>query len=208
MIIAPDQKFNPDFQDKITGGTKLAPGVTLSKFFGGSGNPCSISSIEKYRLNENDELKQLARNLYLHAELFRSINGKTDQFKDIRLVIVEGVYRGGPQEGFGDNEKEIRGDNILKQEGRLVVYKVIDEFGKVDLERTFDVAEYWKDYMNYELLSLEYDKWDPSGVINGQIAVTMPKVTESYDVDFGMGVQTFYNGQLFSANELVEVLEN
>ena len=108
----------------------------------------------------------------------------------MRLIIVEGVYRGGPLEGFGDNQRQIGGDNILKQDGRLVVYKVIDEFGSVDLERTFDVAEYWKDYANYEKLSLEYDKWDPSGKMNGQIAVYMPEVPESFDVDFGMTVQS------------------
>lgn len=206
MIIVPDQKFNPNFEEKITGSTKLAPGVSLSKFFGGSGNPCSISTVEKYRLDQ-DALKQLSRNLYLHAELFRSINGNVDHFKDVRLIIVEGVYRGGPQEGFGDNEKLISGDNTKKQDGKLVVYKVIDEFGIVDLERTFDVAEYWKDYANYDMLSLEYDKWDPTGAINGQIAVTMPEVPESFDVSFGMAVQSMYNGHLLSANELIEVLE-
>lgn len=208
MIIAPDQKFNPNFEEDITGSTKLAPGVTLSKFFGGSGNPCSISTVEKYRGEEGkEELKKLARNLYLQAEIFRLINGNNDHFNDVRLIIVEGVYRGGPLEGFGDNQRQIGGDNILKQDGRLVVYKVIDEFGTVDLERTFDVAEYWKDYANYEKLSLEYDKWDPSGKMNGQIAVYMPAVPESFDVDFGMTVQSMYNGHLLSANELIEVLE-
>jgi hypothetical protein len=122
-------------------------------------------------------------------------------FKDVRLIVTEGVYRGGPIE-------TVAGDNLTKQEGRLVVYKVIDEEGKIDYERTFDLAVFWKDYMNYDKLSLEYDMWNPNGVLNAQIAVETPKVPESFDVSFGGKVQTNFNGSLLSADELTEVLED
>ena len=222
MIIVPDQKFNPNFVEEVDASLKLAPGVSISKFFGGSGNPCSMSTVPMYMKTTegyDENRKQLARNLYLQAEMFRAINGKTDMFKDIRLVVVEGVYRGGPAEAHTadpntfDNPdlasffKEIQGDNVLKREGRLVVYKVIDDEGNVDLERTFDVAEYWANYMYYDKISLEYDKWDPSGKMNGQIGVYMPKVPESFDVSFGMELQSLYNGHGLSANELIECLE-
>jgi len=200
MIVLPDQKFNPNFQDIILSSTKLAPGVALSKFLGTKGNPCSLTTVSKYQ-NDQTERKQLARNLYLHAELFRSVNGNTDMFKDVRLIVTEGVYRGGPIE-------TVAGDNLTKQEGRLVVYKVIDEDGKIDYERTFDLAVYWKDYMNYDKLSLEYDMWNPNGVLNAQIAVETPKVPESFDISFGGKVQTNFNGSLLSADELTEVLED
>jgi len=200
MIVLPDQKFNPNFQDIILSSTKLAPGVALSKFLGTKGNPCSLTTVSKYQNNQT-ERKQLARNLYLHAELFRSVNGNTDMFKDVRLIVTEGVYRGGPIE-------TVAGDNLTKQEGRLVVYKVIDEDGKIDYERTFDLAVYWKDYMNYDKLSLEYDMWNPNGVLNAQIAVETPKVPESFDISFGGKVQTNFNGSLLSADELTEVLED
>ena len=147
MIVLPDQKFNPNFQDIISSSTKLAPGVSLAKFLGTKGNPCSLTTVPKYQ-NDQTERKQLARNLYLHAELFRSVNGNTDMFKDVRLIVTEGVYRGGPIE-------TVAGDNLTKQEGRLVVYKVVGEDGKIDYERTFDLAVFWKDYMNYDKLSLE-----------------------------------------------------
>mgnify|MGYP000045749482 FL=1 len=200
MIVLPDQKFNPNFQDIILSSTKLAPGVSLAKFLGTKGNPCSLTTVPKYQ-NDQTERKQLARNLYLHAELFRSVNGNTDMFKDVRLIVTEGVYRGGPIE-------TVAGDNLTKQEGRLVVYKVVGEDGKIDYERTFDLAVFWKDYMNYDKLSLEYDMWNPNGVLNAQIAVETPKVPESFDVSFGGKVQTNFNGSLLSADELTEVLED
>ena len=200
MIVLPDQKFNPNFQDIIDSSTKLAPGVSLAKFLGTKGNPCSLTTVPKYQ-NDQTERKQLARNLYLHAELFRSVNGNTDMFKDVRLIVTEGVYRGGPIE-------TVAGDNLTKQEGRLVVYKVVGEDGKIDYERTFDLAVFWKDYMNYDKLSLEYDMWNPNGVLNAQIAVETPKVPESFDVSFGGKVQTNFNGSLLSADELTEVLED
>ena len=198
MIIIPDQKYNPNFAETITTATKLSPGVSLAKFFGTKGNPCSMTTVEKYRTDQTAR-KQLARNLYLHAELFRSINGNIDFFKDVRLVVVEGIYRGGPLE-------TVSGDNQKKQDGQLVVYRVVDEEGKIDYERTFDLAEYWKDYANYNKLTLEYDVWSPTGELNAQIAVEMPVVPENFDISFDMNIETLYNGQLFSKNELIEVL--
>lgn len=199
MIIVPDQNFNPNFVEKIDSGTKLAPGVSISKFLGSRGDPCSLSTIDKYK-DDQDARKQLARNLYLHAELFRSINGNVDYFKDVRLIVVEGVYRGGPIETIG-------GENKDKQDGKLVAYRVVDENGEIDYERTFDLAEYWKDYARYDKLILEYDQWDPSGKLNAQVAVLVPEVPESFEVSFGKQVETRFNGQLLSKNELLEVLE-
>jgi hypothetical protein len=200
MIIVPDQNYNPNFVDVVDSGTKLAPGVAISKFLGSKGNPCSLSTIDKYKTDQSAR-KQLARNLYLHAEHFRMINGNTDFFKDVRLIVVEGVYRGGPTE-------TVAGENELKQKGQLVVYRVVDEKGEIDYERTFDLAEYWKDYAQYDRLILEYDRWSTDGVLNAQIAIQIPEVPESFEVSFDKNVETLYNGYLFSKNELVEVLAN
>lgn len=196
MIIIPDQKYNPNFVETVSSSTKLAPGVALSKFLGTKGNATSLSALQK----SDDEKYQMLRNLYLHAELFRMINGNTDFFKDVRLIVAEGVYRGGPLETLG-------GENLKKNTGELVVYKVVDDRGDIDYERTFDLAEYWKDYANYNKLILEYDKWSPAGKLNAQIAVEMPSVPDSFDVSFSKEIETRYNGQLFSKNELIEVLE-
>lgn len=196
MIIIPDQKYNPNFltESDIKGDTKLAPGVSLSKFLGTKGNATSLNT------SNVDDKKQLLRNLYVHAEMFRMINGNVDMFKDVRLVVSEGVYRGGPFELVG-------GDNRLKQEGRLVVYKVYDEDGEIDHERTFDLAVFWKDYGRYDKLSLEYDLWDPDGKFNSQIAIYTPKVPESFDVKFSLDIETRWNGNVTARNELVEIVE-
>jgi hypothetical protein len=203
MIIVPDQKYNPALLEdsEITSFTKLSPGVSISKFLGSKGNPCSLSTIDKYQ-NDPAARKQLACNLYLHAELFRSINGNIDLFNDVRLIVAEGVYRGGPTETVG-------GENLLKQDGQMVTYKVLDENGELDYEKTFDVAEYWKDYMEYDELLLEYDNWDASGKLNAQVSVVMPKVdASSWKFGFKNGLETRYNGSLFGKNELIEVLED
>ena len=200
ITIVPDANYNPNFADTIDSGLKLSPGVSLSKFLGSKGNPCSLTTIKKYQTDQ-DARKQLARNLYLHAELFRMINSNTDMFKDVRLVVIEGVYRGGPLE-------TVAGDNIKKQDGELVVYRLIDESGQIDFERTFDLAEYWKDYGNYNKITLEYDNWNPDGSLTAQIAIEVPKVPEDFTVYFKGEVETNYNGQLFAKNELIEVLDD
>ena len=122
-------------------------------------------------------------------------------FNDVRLIVSEGIYRAGPTEFLG-------GDNIKKADGRTVVYQVIDPDGKVNHERTYEVAEYWKDYNFFEKLTLDYDTLNPDGSLTSQIVVEMPTVLgASYDVNFNMFIDTVYNGRLLSVNELIEVLE-
>ena len=38
----------------------------------------------------------------------------------------------------------------------MIHYEVIGRDGKIDLEKTFDVAEYWKDYIQYDELKLDH----------------------------------------------------
>ena len=94
--------------------------------------------------------------------------------------------------------------SIIAWEGTNGEFKLIDPD---------EVARKWgerksKPNMNYDKLSLEYDMWNPNGVLNAQIAVETPKVPESFDVSFGGKVQTNFNGSLLSADELTEVLED
>ena len=105
----------------------------------------------------------------------------------------------GPLETVG-------GDNLKKEDGRLVAYQVIDREGKIDHSATFDIAEYWKDYCFYEkMLTLDYDIYNPDGSLTSQIVVEMPEVTESFDLNFGLGISTIYNGKQLSGGELIEV---
>ena len=195
MIILPDPLYNPNFLDgdNISSRTKLAPGVTIAKYLGAYGDKTPFSHV-----GDANKRKQIARNLYLHAEMYRTINGNTDLFNNVRLIVSEGIYKGGPLETVG-------GDNLKKEDGRVVVYQVIDRKGKIDHSATFDVAEYWKDYTFYDKICLDYDIYNPDGSLTSQIVVEMPEVPETFDINFKFDVATNYNGKLLSNGELVEV---
>ena len=102
-----------------------------------------------------DTRRQIARNLSLHAEALRAINGQTELFNDVTINVVEGLYNA---EGG-----EITSGDVAKQKklGQLIHYEVVGRDGKIDLEKTFDVAEYWKDYIQYGELHLSYDTLNP-----------------------------------------------
>ena len=96
--------------------------------------------------------------------MMRMINGNIDLFNKVRLVVSEGIYKAGPTE-------TLSGDTLLKSKGELVYYQVIGNDGSVDLETTFDVAEYWKDYADYDELRLDYDSYNPDDSLTVQIGI-------------------------------------
>ena len=131
MIVLVDPVYNPEFQSSINSATRLAPGVTIAKFLGAYGDRTSFNHVES-----ESTRKQIARNLYLQSEAMRIINGNTKNFSKVRLIVSEGLY---------DLKSADAGNDTMtkKSDGRLVYYQVIDREGKIDLEKTFDVAEYW-----------------------------------------------------------------
>lgn len=199
MILTFDPKYNPD---KIPGNqinslTQLGPGISIAKFLGSYGNKTSFNHI-----GSSEERSTIARQLYLQAEYLNSINGNTDLFNDVRLIVSEGIYKGGPEESISPNTISWK-----KSKGIVVVYQVVDRKGNISLEKTFDVAEYWKDYHFYNKLTLDYDTYDVSGILTSQIIVELPEIGKDHDVQFKMNVETTMNGQLLSSDELIEVLE-
>jgi len=197
MIILADPTYNPNFigGSNITSATKLAPGVSIAKFLGAYGDKTSFTHI-----TSSEERLQIARNLYLHAELYRTINGNSDLFNDVRLVVSEGIYREGEFETAS-------GLNVLKKTGLCVAYQVVNQDGTINHEKTFDVAEFWKDNVFFDRIALDYDTYNPDGTLTSQVVVEMPKVPESFSVSFGMNVSTNYNGTVMTEGELIEVLE-
>ena len=75
------------------------------------------------------------------------------------------------------------------------------------METTFDVAEYWKDYADYDELRLDYDSYNPDGSLTAQIGIKMPTVDKTFEVNFGKDVKTFFNNSLQSNGELIEILD-
>ena len=196
MIIVVDPVFNPNKQSSISASTKLGPGVTIAKFLGAYGDRTAFNHV-----GSNDDRKQIARQLYLQAEMMRVIQGNIELFNDVRLIVSEGIYREGPTE-------TLAGDTSKKNKGELVYYQVTNKNGIIDFEKTFDIAEYWKDYTNFNELRLDYDTYNPDGSLTASIGIEMPTVSETFNVNFKNDVKTFFNNSLQSADELVEIKEN
>jgi hypothetical protein len=196
MIILVDPVYNPNKQGQITSATKLGPGVTIAKFLGSYGDKTPFNHVIT-----NTARQQIARHLYLQAEAMRIINGNTENFNDIRLIVSEGLYK--PRE-VDENNKTMQ----KKSDGRLVYYQVIDQEGKISLEKTFDVAEYLKDYIRFKKLYLDYDQYNPDGSLTAQIGIEFPTTPESFDIRFDGDVETYFNNTLMSGNELVEIKES
>ena len=196
MIIVVDPVFNPNKTGNVSSATKLGPGVTIAKFLGAYGDRTAFNHV-----GSNDDRKQIARQLYLQAEMMRVIQGNIELFNDVRLIVSEGIYREGPTE-------TLAGDTSKKNKGELVYYQVINKNGTIDFEKSFDIAEYWKDYTNFDELRLDYDTYNPDGSLTVSIGVLMPTVDEGFNVNFKNDVKTFFNNSLQSADELVEIKED
>lgn len=96
--------------------------------------------------------------------------------------------------------------NDLRRTGRAIGYQLIDKNGKTDPRKSFDLAVFWKDYLDYDKLTLDYDTFDPSGELTCSIILEMPEVPTSWEVSYRYGLETTYNGALQTVNELLEIL--
>ena len=190
----PDPIFNVNFSTNILAGTKLARGIPISKFLGGRGDPITMRHL-KFK-----ERRPIARQLYLQAEAMKSIDTNEGKFKDHRFVVVEGLYK--PAEGETLTPGSL---NDLASKGRAVVYELVDAQGKVDVQKTFDLAIYLKDNLYYDKLILDYDTLAPDKSLNAQIIIVMPEIDETYTGVYGMKIETRFNNGVQSDKEFVEV---
>ena len=204
MKILVDPQYRPS--GTITSATKLGAGVTCAKFLGAVGSRTQFDRLYNEDFSGPVDRLQVARNLILHANAINSVF-TNPQFAQHRLIVSDGVYE--PYQEFntdGYMGERPSGFNEERRFGRGIGYQVIDRNGKSDPSKTFDLAVYWKDYIDYDNLELAYDTFDPSGILTSSILLTMPEVPETYDVSFGYGLKTTYNGTLQSQNELLEIL--
>lgn len=194
--IIPEFQYNPYFAGTITGRTKLAPGITVSKFLG-TDDPTNMNFVRDLSMRT-----EIAKYLYMHAQIIKTVNGdNTEKFKDITCEVAEGVYQPGPSEQVTPG-----GINDLKMKGRAVVYKIIDKSGKVNNTRTFDVAVYWKDAIRYDKIILSYDTIDCSGAVDVRIIVTLPEIDTNWEATYAQQIETEFNNNKLSSNEFTEVL--
>ena len=196
ITFLPDPLYNPENQESITSKTEIAPGITIAKFLGAYGDRTSFNHIEF-----EEQRRDISRNLVAQAESIRRITNNSN-FDDIRLIVSEGLYR--------PLVIEFPLTDALKKKrlGQLIYYQVIDKFGQIDLKRTFDVAEFLKDNAKYNKLILDYDTYDPNGKLTAQIGIEYSQIPITFTIDdVSFDIETVFNNQLMSKNELIEILE-
>ena len=134
-------------------------------------------------------------------EIFQTLK----QFSGYSLNVVEGIYKPGPKENI-----ESGSISDLKQTGRAIVYELTSTTtGKIALSKTYDLAVYLKDNAQYDNLSLYYDTFDPNDKRhNAQIAISTPEIPRNYKAFCKMNLDTYWNGEIISSTDLIEIPEN
>ena len=199
-VFVPDHKYNPVFQTDINPRTRLADGITLSKFLGSHADPVTMN-----HLTEVAERKNLAKQYMLHAEAMKTINFATgtSEFENFRLEVLEGMYV--PESG--ENLDKTDGINHLLTSGQAVVYGLYGLDGEVAIEKTFDLALYWKDHVNFDKMILDYDTYNPDGSLHACIILIMPKILAPWTVTYNNKIETRFNNVVQTTEELLEILD-
>jgi hypothetical protein len=155
-------------------------------------------------IKEESKRLEIAKHLYMHAQAVRQVMTNTGNFDNYRLVVAEGVYRPHENEQLTENSF-----NDLAQTGRAIVYELRNTYGEVALKKTFELADYWKDNLQFETMVLNYDTYDPSGKLHVQIILVMPGFIPGtkYRAYFSQDIETRYNNFVQSTNELIEIIE-
>ena len=198
MKLLTNPSYDPETQVPLSSKTKLEKGITIAKFLGSYGDKTSFRHI-KYE----DVRRQIARNLTLHAKALTIINSNTEIFRNVRVIVSEGIYNRRP---IDTKNKTMQ----AKASGQLVYYQVINADGNIDFEKTFDVAVFWKDNLNFQEMYLDYDEYNPNGNLSAQIGILMPQVPENYEIKdnrFKRSLFTVYNNKIQTKRELIEILE-
>lgn len=188
--------YKPDGKTP-TSRTELAQGIVIGRYLGGYGDSITFDHVI-----DNSEKIKIARNLLLNANANRAIMVDKDVYSEHRLVVAEGLYR--PY----TNETVTAGSvNDFKQKGQCVVYELHDRTGSIDLKKTFDLASWWKDSLQFQKLILSYDTFNPQGgTLTAQLILIMPELSSSYEATFDNSIETRYNNFVQSTNEIIECL--
>lgn len=138
--------------------------------------------------------------------------GTEENAKSISTTVPKSSYGKGP-DGWIARVPVYMGErptpdskNDLRRDGRAIGYQLIDKQGKTDPRKSFDLALFWKDYIDYDKLSLDFDTFDPNGDLTTTIFLQIPQVPTSWEVKYKYDLETTYNGELQAKNELLEIL--
>jgi hypothetical protein len=201
--IPSNKRFVPDLNyiildtDNVTSSTRLADGITVSTFLSGSGE------VSNFNTTPRADRVKVARNLQANAHVMKWINNNRTNtaFANYTLQVVEGYYVPSVSESLEANDIK-----DLATQGRAVVYELINNSsGQVDERKTFELAVYLKDIIQYDKLILDYDNYNPDGSINAQIIVTVPNLDENYSARFARQIETRFNNAVQSNSDFIEV---
>jgi hypothetical protein len=199
ITFVPNQTYNPELQyleyGVINGKTKLGRGISLSKFLGGYGDPVTLEHVQ-----DDMERLQIARNLYVQSEFLQSAQDHLDKTNRHKLTVVEGLYKKKDTETLDPNSL-----NFLATRGQVVVYEVRDRTGQIDIEKTFDLAIYIKDNINYDKMIVDYDVYNPDNTLNAQLIVQMPPVNPDWKMRYRNEIETRFNNYSQTNGELMEI---
>lgn len=185
-----------DWNQTLGSTTKLSMNNPLGKFLGSLGDPMSISNLP----NDKEDQIPFIDNLRKHAEIVDLVENNTS-FANHRLVIAESYSDILPEIEW---ERGVTGQIAAgKKTGQVAVYKLLNKAGKIDYAKTFDLAVYLKDHAKYQWLVLDYDTFDPSGLLSCQIIIAVPQlpIVKSLLHEY----YTHFN-QRIMAEELVEIV--
>jgi hypothetical protein len=204
--IPSNKRFVPDLNyiildnDDVTSATRLADGITVSTFLSGSGE------VSNFNTTPRADRVKVARNLQANAYVMKWINNNrtNSTFSEYTLQVVEGYYVPSATESL-----EAEDIKDLATKGRAVVYELINNSsGQVDNRKTFELAVYLKDIIQYDKLILDYDNYNPDGSINVQVIVVMPEMNNFYRATFQRQIETRYNNAVQSNSDFVEIGED
>ena len=197
-----------DWHREFNGATKLTDTQTLGEYLGSLGDPKSIDNVSR----DKEDQVLLVDNLRKQSEIVALVNN-LPEFENYRFVVTEGYHNLLPDKEFDD--EVLNAIPAGKMNGSVAVYKLLNSAGKVDRAKTFDLAVYLKDHAAFEWLVLDYDTFDPNGLISCQIIVGTDPLEEGF-IDGAVSfftsaftdnykVFTYFN-QTRLAKEFVEVL--
>ena len=196
--LEPNNELIPDPQYVITDSsiilpsTRLSSKITLAKFLSGRGNKVTMN-----HMTDNSQKVIAARNLQQQTLAIEAFNNNL-QFINYRLVVIEGLYKAGP----GESLDEL---STLSTTGQTAVYQLINDKGRSDLVKTFELAEYFKNSLRYDKLILDYDNYNVDGNLSAQVVLVMPSISETYEAKYKNDIETRYNNNIQSKSDLVEI---
>ena len=86
-----------------------------------------------------------------------------------------------------------------------MAYEVYSTNGTIALDKLYDLAELLRDTYSYDKLGLNYDTFNPSGEIHGQLTVEIPSIGSDFTAAYSMNLETVFNGDVQSSSDLIEV---